>query len=56
MEDRLYSWTQDQQVTGNPLSDRLIQKKAVEFSKERGSTSFVGSKGWLFNSTDMEST
>jgi predicted DNA-binding protein YlxM (UPF0122 family) len=48
IKNRLYSWIQDQQATGNPLYDRLIQKKALEFSKERGSTSFLGSKGWLF--------
>jgi hypothetical protein len=46
LENRLYSWIQDQQATGNPLSDILIQEKALEFSEGQASTSSFGSIEW----------
>lgn len=37
------------QATGNPLTDLLLQEKAMEICGQHGSTSFAASRGWLRN-------
>lgn len=42
-------WFLQQQATGNPLTDLLLQEKAMEICGQHGSTSFTASRGWLRN-------
>ncbi|XP_017790869.1 PREDICTED: jerky protein homolog-like [Habropoda laboriosa] len=49
LENRLYRWYLEQRAMGNPLTDLLLQEKAIELFSEYGSTSFAGSRGWLRN-------
>lgn len=42
-------WFLQQQATGNPLTDLLLQEKAMEICGQHGSTSFAASRGWLRN-------
>lgn len=49
IKNRLYMWFLQQQATGNPLTDLLLQEKAMEICGQHGSTSFAASRGWLRN-------
>lgn len=47
VEDRLYTWIQDQQAIGKELTDPLIQEKVIELCGEQEGSSLTGDKGWL---------
>lgn len=48
LEDRLHMWILERRKLGEPLSDSLLHKKALEINQEFGGpSSFKASVGWL---------
>ena len=47
LEDRLYAWFEERRKLGDPLSDMILRRKALELKKEFGGEStFKASVGW----------